>query len=260
MESDELSPIVRDEVLEKACAQNAQLEIWTDIGEEPVRYRSRFLALDESTRPPHILIEVPSTTGTLAPLRKGDDFEVFFVIGGQRLAFISQIIARSQYTLNQSAVVNAIHVEFPEAVHRRQRRNFYRYDFLLSETPVLEIGLEREGHRDEQFRWSKTIRNLSAGGLCFILPLGSYGPELARGGRLDLKFTLDLPDREELVEFPLVGEIRSMRSVEIDAKTHTVFGMLFCDMDTPSMIPFRDHLLRFIVAKQRDASRRKAGL
>jgi c-di-GMP-binding flagellar brake protein YcgR len=257
MVTDELSPVVRDEILEKACGKNASLEILAGEENRPEIHKSMFLKLDETVRPPLILIEQPSHAYFAELIASHQEFDFCFNHGGQRLSFTSHIVKRALYRLNEQAVVPAFCIEYPQTLVRNQRRNFYRYKFPLLSAPQVQVAPEHEGHRDNKYRWEVSISDISGGGLCFVIPKSELDENLEVGKNVDLKFTLEFPTGTPTeIEYALVGEIRTMFYSTDHHKSEVICGISFLGLDSLRMIPLADSIFRFVAVMQREVRKR----
>jgi len=234
-------------ILSRVCAQNLPLDLRI-IGEEPAsEYRSRFLNLDATREGLILIIEAPTSRGTIVPARPGEDTRVSFFYNGRDLSFVSQVLRRGKFSLSPTVNVPSLDLLVPEHASFSERRSFYR--IVVTESPPIElkIGIFTETGKSRRIRSrvKGIITDIAGGGLGFCMSEGK-SLLLAIGTRLLISFRL--PDDEQ--EIKILGRICfTLRRSEV---RQAFFGVQFMEID--SDIEYKqsvDKILRFVAERQR---------
>ena len=234
-------------ILSRACAQNLPLKLRI-IGKKPGSdYRSRFLDLEATREGLILVIEAPTSGGTIVPARPGEDTRVTFSFSGRDLSFVSKVVRRGKFSLSPTVEVPSLDLLVPERVSFSERRSFYR--IVVTESPPIELKigvLAEEGKpRRVRSRVKGILTDIAGGGLGFCMSEGK-SLLLAIGTRLLISFRL--PDDEQ--ETKVVGRICfSLRRSEL---RQAFFGVQFMEID--SDIEYKkgvDKILRFVAEQQR---------
>lgn len=180
----------------------------------------------------------PMFGGANVPLHVGEELEVEYIDGGERLHFPTKVLGH----FTQVVPILSLAMPAPGSIRRYQQRDFVRLDANLplqyavrSNEPAAE-GQEAE----KRFQRGRTM-DISGGGaqivVAEVLPVGT---------RLEL--VLQLPDGELRLEAEVV------RLAQPPAPREAWLGVRFVNLDERE----RQRIVRFIFSEQR--SRRQKGL
>ncbi len=238
------------EVLSGACALNLPLDLRIIGDRSKAEYRSRFLSFGENPKKPVLLVEAPTSKGSVVPLRPDRRVKVVFSYNGRNRSFESHILGRSKFRLSPTVTVPSLELLVPEEISSGEKRSFYR--IFVADTPPIELNLgvlteKKEGPRRIRSREKGFLTDLGGGGLGFRIPEGR-SLLLGVGTRLSLSFRL--PAEEEQIK--VLGRICfSLRRPEL---REVFFGVQFTELD--SDVEYKrsvDRILRFVAERQRQS-------
>lgn len=236
------------EVLSSACALNLPLDMRIIGDRSKTDYRSRFLSFGEDPKKPVLLIEAPTSKGSVVPVRPDRSVKVMFSHNGRSRSFDSHILGRGKFKLSDTVTVPSLELLVPEEISSGEKRSFYR--IFVADTPPIELNLgvlaeEEGGPRRIRSREKGLLTDLGGGGLGFRMPEGK-SLLLSVGTRLSLSFRLPADD----AEIKLLGRICfSLRRPEL---REVFFGVQFTELDFD--VEYKrsvDRILRFVAERQR---------
>ncbi len=149
-------------------------------------------------------LEAPVEAGGDGPaeLAPGDSLIASFTHLNNRYRFVSSVIGGGSFRLAGGAEVDGVMIAWPAAVHRLQRRNYYRQPIPCNQRVQVVVwvgglaGLEQV-EAGQRPAYTGQLVNISVGGLCMQL-YGKADPQLGPNDPVGLRFQLaaDGPELE----------------------------------------------------------------
>ena len=246
----------RDEILVQACQRETGAEVRREGVEEGSVLRSRMLRAMEGGTNPHVVMDLPTEEGRAASIHEGEELEVTFQGGGERVGFRAEVKGRcfervraAEETGGRGTWVPAILVTYPEELEVRQRRAYYRVPLSRLEQCRVVFG--------ETEMYTGLAEDLSTGGIGIrSRDVGTRERAvsgLGVGTRVRLWF--QLPGGSQ--DVALVGEIRNRRA---DEEEGTMLGVEF--VETEQSLEGRRGIGvigKYVAARQRELLRKTKG-
>jgi c-di-GMP-binding flagellar brake protein YcgR len=234
--------------LKDACQKNLPLDVRLVGNQTTEIYRSRFLNPPENAESDTLLIEAPTSRGSVVLLRPGQEIKLIFAYQGIIHSFTTEIVSRGRYQLSEEVTVRFLKLQAPETLATGKIRSFYRLAIPGSTPLELSLGVfaKQKGKPQRiRAREKAIITDIGGGGLGFRIP---EGRSLLLGVDTRLSLNFHFPDDEEPMR--LLGRIcfylrrKDLREV--------FFGVQFIEVD--SGIDYKrsvDRILRYVAEKQR---------
>jgi len=234
--------------LRDACQNNLPLDVRLVGNQTTEIYRSRFLNPPENAESDTLLIEAPTSRGSVVLLRPGQKIKLIFVYQGIIHSFTTEIVSRSRYKLSEEVTVPSLKIQVPKALATGKIRSFYRLAIPDSTPMELSLGiLAKQKGKPQRIRAREkaVITDIGGGGLGFRI---SEGRSLLLGVDTRLSLSFRFPDDDEPLR--LLGRIcfylrrRDLREI--------FFGVQFTEVD--SDLDYKrsiDRILRYVAEKQR---------
>lgn len=252
-----LAPAIRDDVLDRACARNAAMDVSILGRRDGTGLKSRFLKKVAGEKGV-LVIEAPTKGATPIALYPGDSIEAILLVEGERYGFRATVRSRARARLSGHIEVSAITIDYPQVLSQMQRRRHYRVKVpALDPIPVTCVGKApaAEGKRDkgELVRFTAPATDISAGGICLKMPKDQA--HLTRvGTRLALDFSIRTSPKMRLV-----GVVRHSRQTP-DRKDFLA-GLEFIGAEkTIAGKRAVDRIMRYVTRRQREELKKKSGL
>jgi c-di-GMP-binding flagellar brake protein YcgR len=237
-------------ILSNACERNLPLSlrvIGDGAGEE---HRSRFLVLEEAKGGGILIIEAPTSKGSVVLMRPGQEVRVSFSHNRQKRIFSSQLLGRGKVKLNSGTAVPSLELLAPTHIPSSERRGFYRV-FVNHGSPIpvtLGVLADRNSPASRvRSREKALLTDVGGGGLGFRL---SEGKSLLLSVGVHVLISFKLPEKGEQVN--LMGRVCfSLRRPDL---REVFFGVQFVSVD--SEVEYKrgvDSILRFAATRQRES-------
>ncbi|MBI4830461.1 MAG: flagellar brake protein [Candidatus Lindowbacteria bacterium] len=237
-------------ILSNACARNLPLSLRIIDDRTGTEYRSRFLILEETEQDDILIIEAPTSKGSLVMMNPGQKVRVSFSYNRQTRSFSGRLLGRGRVSLNSGTHVASLELRAPDHIASNERRGFYRV-FLNHNSPVaVNLGVLAAGLGQPsrvRAREKGTLTDIGGGGLGFRL---SDGKSLLLGVGVCVLLSFKLPGSDDQIN--LVGRICfSLRRSDL---RQVFFGVQFVSVD--SEVDSKravDRILRFTAERQRES-------
>lgn len=155
-------------------------------------YNSNFLEV-QSNRV-IMSMPVPDDKGCYLEITEGQEMAITFKKGYRKCLFLTRVIGRTEYQIDEGVSVPSIVALCPQQIERFQRRAFNRAEVPEGEPVIVEISSLESGAGDLKF--SGQLFNLSAGGLG-VTVLQSEMPEIEEDQQFEMRF-VPLENQEEI--------------------------------------------------------------
>jgi c-di-GMP-binding flagellar brake protein YcgR len=252
------SPSRIERLLELACSYNSPLSIHAESGGKAHQFTSSMLDMKKAPTPHALIIGHPFTEETAAPIRPGDEIEVFFAIEQGRYAFDAKVVEKARHDPGDGRKIPAFEITYPASLKNGQRRAHYRVPSPLHipidvACTIIDNGKARKTidsggaeHPASDMRLGARTINISVGGMLLTFLKGDA--ELASvGDRLALMFSLE----EDETPLEIDGIIRR---IEKKASTEEVrAGVEF--IDTGETFEYKlaiNRLYKYVAEKQKE--------
>ena len=238
----------RSEILEEASQRETAAEMQRVIGETAQvgeTLKSRLLQTVQVGENPHVVMDLPTCVGRAVTVHEGEQVEVTFEWGGQRLGFRGEIKGRCFHQVREGKWVGALMLSYPEELEIRQRRAFYRVGMGGGKRCRVMLGEMDEDQETEVIEGEAEDISVGGIGVCSRETRGQVGTRV--------RVSLQLPGEKESVA--LMGEIRNLRST---GEREVLVGVEF--MRTQESVEGRravGMIGKYVAARQREMLRQK---
>ena len=155
-------------------------------------YNSNFLAV-QSNRV-ILSMPIPDDKGCHMEVTEGQEIAVTFKKGYRKCLFLTRVIGRTEYQIDEGVSVPSIVTLCPQQIERFQRRAFNRAEVPEGEPVAVKIASLESGA--EELKFSGQLCNLSAGGLGVTVSQSEM-PEIEEDQQFEMRF-VPLESQEEI--------------------------------------------------------------
>ncbi|MBI5118591.1 flagellar brake domain-containing protein [Candidatus Poribacteria bacterium] len=237
-------------ILSNACERNLPLSLRVVGDGMTEEHHSRFLLLEETKGGGIIIIEAPTSKGSVVLMRPGQEVRVSFSHNRQKRIFSSQLLGRGKVKLNSGTAVPSLELLAPTHLPSNERRGFYRV-FVNHGSPIpvsLGVLADRNGPASRvRTREKGFLTDIGGGGLGFRV---AEGKSLLLSVGVHVLISFKLPENGQKIN--LMGRVCfSLRRTDL---REVFFGVQFVSVD--SEVEYKqgvDSILRFAATRQRES-------